>query len=43
MPDPQDRRGSPFPAQLVMAFAVLNLLVLITELALNVGKALLPL
>jgi hypothetical protein len=40
MPDPQDRNGSTFPAWLVMGFALLNLLALITELALNVGKAL---
>ena len=42
MPDPQDRNGSTFPARLLMAFAFLNLLALITELTLNVGKALLP-
>ena len=41
MPDPQDRTGSALPARLLMAFAILNLLVLITELTLNVGKALL--
>lgn len=43
MPDPQDRSGSSFPARLVLLFAVLNLLVLATELAVNVGKAFLPL
>ena len=42
MPDPHDRNGSTFPARLVLGFAFLNLLVLITELTLNVGKALLP-
>lgn len=41
MPDPRDRIGSAFPAWLVMGFAILNLLVLLSELALNVGKALL--
>ena len=43
MQDRSDRVGSPLPARLVMGFAVLNLLVLITELGINVGKALLPL
>ena len=42
MPDPHDRHGSAFPARLVMGFAFLNLLALITELAVNVGKALIP-
>lgn len=42
MPDPHDRIGSTFPARLLMAFAILNLLVLIAELTLNVGKALIP-
>jgi hypothetical protein len=42
MPDPHDRLGSAFPARLVMGFAFLNLLVLITELVLNVGKAIIP-
>lgn len=41
MADRTDRNGSTLPARLVLAFAVLNLLVLITELGLNVGKALL--
>ena len=41
MPDRTDRNGSTLPARLVLAFAVLNLLFLITELGLNVGKALL--
>jgi hypothetical protein len=42
MSDPRDRTGSAFPAYLLMGFAILNLLVLITELALNVGKAMIP-
>ena len=42
MPDPHDRNGSTFAARLVLGFAFLNLLALITELTLNVGKALLP-
>ena len=42
MPDPHDRLGSATPARLLMGFAFLNLAVLITELALNVGKALIP-
>lgn len=42
MPDPQDRIGSALPARLVMAAALLNLLVLVTELSLNIGKALIP-
>ena len=41
MSDHRDRIGSTLPARLLMAFAILNLLVLITELTLNVGKALL--
>lgn len=43
MPDSHDREGSMLPAWLVIIFASLNLLVLISELAINVGKALLPL
>lgn len=42
MPDPSDRIGSALPARLVMLAAILNLAALITELALNVGKAIIP-
>ena len=41
MPNPADRTGSKLPAVLLFLFAALNLLVLITELGINVGKALL--
>ncbi len=43
MLDSHDRKGWRLPALLIMIFASLNLLVLISELAINVGKALLPL
>jgi len=42
MLDPHDRIGSALPARLVMGAAILNLLALVTELTLNIGKALIP-
>ncbi len=43
MPDSHHRKGSRLPALLIMIFASLNLMVLISELVINVSKALLPL